>query len=151
VPVEPQFSTLRTVAKAGTEKTTTTVVGRVVKKKQWTRKTTGPYNLLEKEEEEEERFDQEASPSKKFKRIQTESRNCLIPDLIRTLRQLKDHSHQPGEPVAPWLFRCRDNEANSQPLQGKQAQHPGSLARNWGIERGLGKEAAICSLWRWLL
>jgi len=36
-------------------------------------------------------------------------------------------------------------------LERKEAQKLGSLARNQGIERRRGKEAAICSLWRWLL
>ncbi|GAB0208818.1 hypothetical protein GRJ2_003347500 [Grus japonensis] len=63
----------------------------------------------------------------------------------------KDYSRQPGERIAAWLLRCWDNGADSQQLEGREAQQLGSLARNRGIERGIGKETAICSLWRRLL
>ncbi|XP_049649847.1 uncharacterized protein LOC126035354 [Accipiter gentilis] len=63
----------------------------------------------------------------------------------------KQYSRQPGERIAAWLVQCWDNGADSQQLEGKEAQELGSLARNWGIERGIGKEAAVCSLWSRLL
>ncbi|GAB0207583.1 mitochondrial enolase superfamily member 1 [Grus japonensis] len=53
--------------------------------------------------------------------------------------------------MAAWLLRSWDNGADSQQLEGREAQQLGSLARNRGTERGTGKEAAICSLWRRLL
>ncbi|GAB0206368.1 hypothetical protein GRJ2_003102400 [Grus japonensis] len=43
--------------------------------------------------------------------------------------------------MAAWLLRSWDNGADSQQLEGREAQQLGSL----------GKEAAICSLWRRLL
>ncbi|GAB0209798.1 hypothetical protein GRJ2_003445500 [Grus japonensis] len=63
----------------------------------------------------------------------------------------KDYSHQSDEWIAAWLLRCWANGADSQQLEGREAQQLGSLARNQGIERGIGKELAICSLWRRLL
>ncbi|KAM9591472.1 uncharacterized protein ACIBXB_006268 [Morphnus guianensis] len=127
-----------------------------VKKKQWTRRSTGPYHRLVREEEEEERFDLEAGPSiKKLEegvrelRQEAETTRSLTSSELRDLR--KDYSRQPGERIAAWLLRCWDNGADSQQLEGKEAQQLGSLARNRGIERGIGKEAAICSLWSRLL
>jgi len=63
----------------------------------------------------------------------------------------KDCNHQPGEWIAAWLLQQWGNRANSQQLEGEEAQQLGSLARNWGNKRRLGKQTAICSLWRWLL
>ncbi|GAB0206427.1 hypothetical protein GRJ2_003108300 [Grus japonensis] len=146
-----------TVAEIGTQTITTTVIAPVVKKKQWTRRSTGPYHqLVREEEEEEERFDQEASPSaKKWEegvreiRQEAETTRSLTSSELRDMR--KDYSRQPGERIAAWLLRCWDNGADSQQLEGREAQQLGSLARNRGIERGIGKETAICSLWRRLL
>jgi len=53
--------------------------------------------------------------------------------------------------IAAWLLQCWDDGTDNPQLEGKEAQQLGSLARNRGMERGLGKEAAICILWRWLL
>ena len=63
----------------------------------------------------------------------------------------KDCRCQSGEWIATWLLRCWDNGANSQQLEGKAVQQLGFLARSRGRERGLGKEATICSLWKQLL
>ncbi|XP_054671609.1 uncharacterized protein LOC129202590 [Grus americana] len=146
-----------TVAEIGTQTMTTTVIAPVVKKKQWTRRSTGPYHrLVREEEEEEERFEQEAGPSaKKWEegvreiRQEAETTRSLTSSELRDMR--KDYSRQPGERIAAWLLRCWDNGADSQQLEGREAQQLGSLARNRGIERGIGKETAICSLWRRLL
>ncbi|GAB0207417.1 mitochondrial enolase superfamily member 1 [Grus japonensis] len=146
-----------TVAEIGTQTITATVIAPVVKKKQWTRRSTGPYHrLVREEEEEEERFDQEASPSaKKWEegvreiRQEAETTRSLTSSELRDMQ--KDYSCQPGERIAAWLLRCWDNGDNSQQLEGREAQQLGSLARNRGIERGIGKETAICSLWRQLL
>ncbi|GAB0207069.1 mitochondrial enolase superfamily member 1 [Grus japonensis] len=146
-----------TVAEIGTQTITATVIAPVVKKKQWTRRSTGPYHrLVREEEEEEERFDQEASPSaKKWEegvreiRQEAETTRSLTSSELRDMQ--KDYSCQPGERIAAWLLRCWDNGDNSQQLEGREAQRLGSLARNRGIERGIGKETAICSLWRQLL
>ncbi|RMC06553.1 hypothetical protein DUI87_15990 [Hirundo rustica rustica] len=63
----------------------------------------------------------------------------------------KDYSRRPGERISAWLLRCWDCGADGHLLEGRDAQQLGSLARDWGIERGIGKETAICSLWRRLL
>ncbi|GAB0208081.1 hypothetical protein GRJ2_003273800 [Grus japonensis] len=146
-----------TVAEIGTQTITTTVIAPVVKKNQWTRRSTGPYHrLVREEEEEEERFDQEAGPSaKKWEegvreiRQEAETTWSLTSSELRDMRE--DYSRQPGERIAAWLLRCWDNGNDSQQLESREAQQLESLARNRGIERGIGKEAAICSLWRWLL
>ncbi|KAK4810528.1 hypothetical protein QYF61_004491 [Mycteria americana] len=112
--------------------------------------------VLVREEEEEEGFDQEASPSAKKREEEVreitqevETTQSLTSKELRDMQ--KDYSRQPGERIAAWLLRCWDNGADSQQLEGKEAQQLGSLARNWGIDRGIGKEAAIRSLWRQLL
>uniref|UniRef100_A0A8U7N6I3 Uncharacterized protein n=1 Tax=Corvus moneduloides TaxID=1196302 RepID=A0A8U7N6I3_CORMO len=64
---------------------------------------------------------------------------------------LGGHRRQPGEPISAWLLRCWDNGAGRQQLEGHEAQQLGSLAKDREIERGIGKEGAICSLWRRLL
>jgi len=106
VPIEPQFSTQKTVAEAGTQTVsedrrvevgTQTTITRVIAplvndKKQWTRKATGPHPPLVREEEEKERFDQEVGPlttELESQRAQTGRRNYLVPDLSRTLRLTK--------------------------------------------------------------
>ncbi|KAM9591477.1 uncharacterized protein ACIBXB_006274 [Morphnus guianensis] len=146
-----------TMLEVGTQTTTTTtVIAPIVKRKQWTRRSTGPYHRLVREEEEEEGLDLEAGPLiKKLEegvrelKQEAETTQSLTSSELRDLR--KDYSRQPGERIAAWLLRCWDNGADSQQLEGKEAQQLGSLARNRGIERGIGKEAAICSLWSRLL
>ncbi|XP_039240626.1 uncharacterized protein LOC120323903 [Pipra filicauda] len=169
-----------TMVEKGTQ-TTTTVAVPVVEKKRGTRRTTGPCCQLEREEEEaeekeqeeeegeeeegekeedeslgKERSDQEASPStnkseKGVREFKQEMEVNLSPTSseLRDLRE--DYSRQPGERISAWLLRCWDYGADSQLLEGREAQQLGSLARDRGIERGIGKEAAIHSLWRRLL
>ncbi|KAK4810717.1 hypothetical protein QYF61_007691 [Mycteria americana] len=110
------------------------LIAPVVKKKQWTRKTTGPYHRLVREEEEEERFDQEAGPSAK-----------KLEEGVREFRQEAETTQS----LASSELRDMQKDYSCQP--GKEAQQLGSLARNQGIDRGIGKEAAIFSLWRQLL
>ncbi|XP_074713429.1 uncharacterized protein LOC141938453 [Strix uralensis] len=140
----------RTVVEMGTQtKTITAEIAPVVKKKQWTRRTTGPYPQLIRDEKEEE----EAGPSAKGSeegitelKQEAETTRSLTSSELRDLR--KDYSRQPGERIAAWLLQCWDNGADAQQLEGKEAQQLGSLARDRGIERGIGKETGICSLLR---
>jgi len=116
----------------------------------------GPYPQLVREEEEKERFDQEAGPSTReleegVRELRQEEEITLSLTSAELQDMQKDYSCQPGERIAAWLLPCWDKGADSQQLEGKEAQQLGFLARNWEIERGLGKEAAICSLWRQLL
>jgi len=51
----------------------------------------------------------------------------------------KDSSHHPGEHIFTWLLRCWDNGASSLEFEGKEAKHLGSLAREGGIDKAIGK------------
>jgi len=53
--------------------------------------------------------------------------------------------------IATWLLWCWDNGASSLELEGKQAKELGSLARDGGIDKVIGKKAQVLSLWRRLL
>jgi len=63
----------------------------------------------------------------------------------------KDFSHHPGEYIVTWLLRCWDNGASSLELEGKEARQLGSLARDGGIDKAVGKKEQVLSLWRRLL
>jgi len=63
----------------------------------------------------------------------------------------KDFSRHPGEHIVTWLLRCWDNGANSLELEGKEAKQLGSLARDGGIDKAIGKKEQVLSLWRRLL
>ena len=52
----------------------------------------------------------------------------------------KDFSRHPGEHIATWLLRCWDNGASSLELEGKEAKQLGSLARDGGIDKAIGKK-----------
>ncbi|KAK4806889.1 hypothetical protein QYF61_012610 [Mycteria americana] len=63
----------------------------------------------------------------------------------------KDFSRRPGEHIVTWLLRCWDNRASSLELEGKEAKQLGSLSREGGIDKAIGKGAQALSLWRRLL
>ncbi|GAB0208189.1 hypothetical protein GRJ2_003284600 [Grus japonensis] len=63
----------------------------------------------------------------------------------------KDFSHQLGEQLVTWLLRCWDNGASSLELEGREAKQLGSLSREGGIDKAIGKKAQALSLWRRLL
>jgi len=63
----------------------------------------------------------------------------------------KDFSHHPGEHIVTWLLRCWDNWASSLELEGKEAKHLGSLAREGDIDKAIRKKEQLLSLWRRLL
>jgi len=63
----------------------------------------------------------------------------------------KDFSCHPGEHIVTWLLRCWDNGASSLKLEGKEAKKLGSLARDGGIDKAIGKKEQVLSLWRRLL
>ncbi|GAB0204064.1 hypothetical protein GRJ2_002872000 [Grus japonensis] len=68
---------------------------------------------------------------------------------LRDMR--KDFSHLPGEHIITWLLRCWDNGASSLELEGREAKQLGSLSREGGIDKAIGKKAQALSLWRRLL
>ncbi|KAK4831207.1 hypothetical protein QYF61_016044 [Mycteria americana] len=63
----------------------------------------------------------------------------------------KDFSRRPGEHIVTWLLRCWDSGASSLELEGKEAKQLGSLSREGGIGKAIGKGAEALSLWRRLL
>ncbi|GAB0177466.1 ubiquitin carboxyl-terminal hydrolase 4 [Grus japonensis] len=76
------------------------------------------------------------------------TRSLLLSEL-RYMR--KDFSHLPGEHIITWLLRCWDNRASSLELEGREAKQLGSLSREGGIDKTIGKKAQALSLWRRLL
>jgi len=71
---------------------------------------------------------------------------------LRELRDMwKDFSCHPSEHIVTWLLRCWDNGASSLELEGKKAKQLGSLARDGGIDKAIGKKEQVLSLWRRLL
>ncbi|GAB0209883.1 hypothetical protein GRJ2_003454000 [Grus japonensis] len=63
----------------------------------------------------------------------------------------KDFSRLPGEHIITWLLRCWDNRASSLEMEGREAKQLGSLSREGGIDKAIGKKAQALSLWRQLL
>ncbi|GAB0208177.1 ubiquitin carboxyl-terminal hydrolase 4 [Grus japonensis] len=63
----------------------------------------------------------------------------------------KDFSRLPGEHILTWLLRCWDNGASSLELEGREAKQLGSLSREGGIDKAMGKKTQALSLWRRLL
>ena len=68
---------------------------------------------------------------------------------LRDMR--KDFSRRPGEHIITWLLQCWDNGASSLELEGREAKQLGSLAREGGIDKAIGKGTQALSLWRRLL
>ncbi|GAB0203419.1 hypothetical protein GRJ2_002807500 [Grus japonensis] len=68
---------------------------------------------------------------------------------LRDMR--KDFSCLPGEHIITWLLLCWDNGASSLELEGREAKQLGSLSREGGIDKAIGKKAQALSLWRRLL
>ena len=111
------------------------------KKKSWKRKSA----RLERE-------DERAGPSEGEKEEEeehvneTETTRSLSPSELRDMRE--DISRRPGEHVVSWLLRCWDNGVSSLELEGKEAKQLGSLSREGGIDKAIGKGAQALSLWR---
>ncbi|XP_049650088.1 uncharacterized protein LOC126035487 [Accipiter gentilis] len=68
---------------------------------------------------------------------------------LRDMR--KDFSRHPGEHIVTWLLRCWDSRASSVELEGKEAKQLGSLSREGGIDKAIGRKTQVLSLWRRLL
>jgi len=58
----------------------------------------------------------------------------------------KDFSCHPGEHIVTWLLCCWDNGASSLELEGKEAKQLGTLARDGGIDKAIGKKDQVLSL-----
>ncbi|GAB0209933.1 hypothetical protein GRJ2_003459000 [Grus japonensis] len=63
----------------------------------------------------------------------------------------KDFSRLPGEHIITWLLRCWDNGASSLELEDREAKQLGSLSKEGGIDKAIGKKAQALSLWKRLL
>ncbi|KAK4806253.1 hypothetical protein QYF61_013397 [Mycteria americana] len=112
------------------------------KKKSWKRKSA----RLERE-------DEGAGPSQGEEEEElvneTETTRSLSLSELRDMR--KYFSRRPGEHVVTWLLRCWDSRASSLELEGKEAKQLGSLSREGGTDRAIGKGEPARSLWRRLL
>ncbi|KAK4811163.1 hypothetical protein QYF61_019794 [Mycteria americana] len=114
------------------------------KKKSWKRKSAHLEREDEKagssqgEEEEEEEVVNE-----------TETTRSLSLSELRDMQKI--FSCCPGKHIVTWLLRCWDNRASSLELEGREAKHLGSLSREGGIDKAMGKAAQALSLWRRLL
>ncbi|GAB0195128.1 hypothetical protein GRJ2_001978100 [Grus japonensis] len=94
--------------------------------------------------------DDESGPSREQEEPEPEviTRSLSLSEL-RDMR--KDFSRLPGEHIITWLLRCWDNGASSLELEGREAKQLGSLSREGGIDKAIGKKAQALSLWRRLL
>lgn len=52
----------------------------------------------------------------------------------------KDFSHHPCEHFTAWLLQCWDNGDSNGELEGKEARLLGSLAKESGIDKRVGKK-----------
>ncbi|KAK4810684.1 hypothetical protein QYF61_007484 [Mycteria americana] len=138
--LQPPLAT-GTVVQPGNQPVSVSVAP-IHKKKSWKRKSA----CLEREgeragpsqgEEEEELVDE------------METTQSLSLSELEDMR--KDFSRRPGEHVVTWLLRCWDSGASSLELEGKEAKQLGSLSREGGIDKAIGKGAPALSLWRRLL
>ncbi|KAK4808523.1 hypothetical protein QYF61_009826 [Mycteria americana] len=102
-----------------------------------------------------EREDEGAGPSQREEEEdeelvnETETTRSLPLSELRDMR--KDFIRRPGEHIVTWLLRCWDSGASSLELEGKEAKQLGSLSREGGIDKAIGKGEPARSLWRRLL
>ncbi|GAB0189166.1 hypothetical protein GRJ2_001381900 [Grus japonensis] len=111
-----------------------------IHKKKYTRKS---VRLVKDDDEPEPSREQEEEPEP-----EVITRSLSLSEL-RDMR--KDFSRLPGEHIITWLLRCWDNGASSLELEGREAKQLGSLSREGGIDKAIGKKAQALSLWRRLL
>ncbi|KAK4806709.1 hypothetical protein QYF61_027710 [Mycteria americana] len=139
----PKNSVTSIAVQTGNEPVSVSVAP-IHKKKSWKRKSARleredeGAGLSQGEKEEEEELINE-----------TETTRSLSLSELRDMR--KDFSRHPGEHIATWLLRCWDSGANSLELEGKEAKQLGSLSREGGIDKAIGKGEPARSLWRRLL
>ncbi|KAK4825387.1 hypothetical protein QYF61_027153, partial [Mycteria americana] len=87
------------------------------------------------------REDQKAGPSRGEEEEElvneTETTRSLSLSELRDMQ--KDFSHCPGEHIVAWLFGCWDNGASSLELESREAKELGSLSREGGTDKAIGK------------
>ena len=96
----------------------------------------------------------EAGPSREEEEEEAELTNEAVTTRSLSLRAVRDVKRlQPSssEHVVSWLLRCWDDGARRLELEGREAKQLGSLAREGGIDKAIGKGAQALSLWRRLL
>ncbi|KAM6033078.1 uncharacterized protein LJ206_001912 [Theristicus caerulescens] len=101
------------------------------------------------------RADDEPGPSREQEEEEAEPINEMVTTRSLSLSELrdmrKDFGRRPGEHIIAWLLRCWDSGASSLELEGREAKQLGSLSREGGIDKAIGKGAKALSLWRRLL
>ncbi|GAB0208093.1 hypothetical protein GRJ2_003275000 [Grus japonensis] len=111
-----------------------------IHKKKYTKKSVG---LVKDDDEPGPSREQEEEPEP-----EVITRSLSLSEL-RDMR--KDFSRLPGEHIITWLLCCWDNRASSLELEGREAKQLGSVSREGGIDKAIGKKAQTLSLWRRLL
>ncbi|GAB0209239.1 hypothetical protein GRJ2_003389600 [Grus japonensis] len=109
-----------------------------IHKKKYTRKS---VRLVKDDDEPGPSREQEEEPEP-----EVITRSLSLSELRDNVR--KDFSHHPGKHIITWLLRCWDNGASSLELEGREAKQLGSLSREGGIDKAIGKKAQALSLWR---
>ncbi|GAB0189164.1 hypothetical protein GRJ2_001381700 [Grus japonensis] len=97
------------------------------------------------------RDDDEPGPSREQEEEPEPEVITRSPSLSELRDMRKDFRRLPGEHIITWLLRCWDNGASSLELEGREAKQLGSLSREGGIDKAIGKKAQALSLWRQLL
>ncbi|KAK4815719.1 hypothetical protein QYF61_006757 [Mycteria americana] len=117
-------------------------VAPIHKKKYWMQKSA----CLEKE-------DERAGPSQgdEEEELVNEVETTQSLSLNELRDRQKDFSHHPGDHIVTWLLQCWDSGASSLEFESKEAKQLGSLSRERGIDKVIGKGALAFSLWRRLL
>ncbi|GAB0209275.1 hypothetical protein GRJ2_003393200 [Grus japonensis] len=111
-----------------------------IHKKKYTRKS---VHLVRDDDEPGPSQEQEEEPEP-----EVITRSLSLSEL-RDMR--KDFSCLPGEHIITWLLCCWDNGASTLELEGREAKQLGSLSREGGVDKAIGKKAQALSLWRRLL
>ncbi|KAK4826605.1 hypothetical protein QYF61_010405 [Mycteria americana] len=98
----------------------------------------------------DEREDEKAGPSQGEDEEEEELINKMETTRSLSLSELrKDFSCHPGKHIVTWLLQCWDNGPSSLELEGKEAKQLGSLSKEGGIDKVIGKGAQALSLWRY--
>jgi len=105
---------------------------------------------LKKDAKRADRYGRDDDEPGSLREIQTEIITQSLS--LSELRDMqKDFSRHAGEHIVTWLLCCWDNGVSSLELEGKEAKQLGSLARDGGIDKAVGKKDQVLSLWRRLL
>jgi len=93
------------------------------------------------------RNDNEPGPSQEQEEAEPEMITQSL--TLSKLRDMpKDFSRHPGEHIVTWLLSCWDNGASSLELEDREDKQMGTLSREGGIDKAIGKMAQTLSLWR---